>query len=387
MAKNIQRSRLPSMKVAFPVLALILVLLCFYTRVAGVIYPLSFALACLATGRGGKLLRREMLVGAGVIGILALPWLYVQYRWGRVVITQVARMGERPLWSAENWVYYFDTLHMEFHWWYVAAVAAALIIGCWRRESRDLTVRMLAAIAFMMVIHTLIRRQDPRYIIGILPLTGVIITRAGGNVVALLTRSSLADLPAARYAGLGLALAVFGFSSLTAANTPVPRVSGIREAVYDVIERCAGERVLYEGYYDGNFTVYHRAHPERESIRVVRGAKVFYLKLITSHFGFIELVKSEEDVRRSVAEYGCRYVLLEPEEIQDIPAARLVRETIPRDPMFEFVCSYPVEVYRQFRVTRLDLYRFLGELPDEPSEEYSFPALDPEGLFGRHIHR
>jgi hypothetical protein len=145
--------------------------------------------------------------------------------------------------------------------------------------------------------------------------------------------------------------------------------------VDEILRDYRGERLLYDGFYNGVFTFYVRANPNRGDIKVVRGSKAFYAVAVNKDYGLEEFVRTPEQFISVVSQVGCRWLVFEREEVMGVKAAEIARTVVTSDPSFRLVRSYPLITKEIARVTHLDVYEYLGPLTDTLADKPAFPIL------------
>jgi hypothetical protein len=320
----------------------------------------------MSTDRRRFFSREAALVGAAAV-VMVLPWVYVQFNWGSSVISEVTTLGHQPIWSIANWTFYLRELGRNFTSWFVVLGLAGLVGAFVSRQQRAAAGRVFWTAAILLAAYSLIRLKEARYVIALLPLLSAAIALGVSATVTAGVSRRLVPLAAPL---------VTVFAIMWLSNHPAPRVSGFREVVDDLLATYPGERFVYDGYYDGNMIYYHRTADAPDRIRLMRGSKVFYATALHKDFGLTEFVRESGDVGQILERIGCRYVLLEREEVVGVEAARIVRKIMTlNEGTFRFLRSYPVSLDTSPRVTQLDLYEFTGRVSDEPDESLMFPAL------------
>jgi hypothetical protein len=246
----------------------------------------------------------------------------------------------------------------------LGGLAAAFRTPRWRTEAALLS----SWIAVVIFGYSILPARDVRYILLSVP---AILLAAANGVIVLLQR-----LPAIGEVWRVLALAsIMGLAGYSAANVTVPRASGFREVAEYLRLHAPNEAVLYDGYYDGNFVFYVRAHDPKFEQRVVLGSQLLYHYGPRSTFDWVETseVASEKDVAEVIrSRCGCRWLAVEiGPRSEGAATQRLLRRAI-HGSAFEPMGSFQVAANGTERV---ELYRLSGPIPSERSATLRFPAF------------
>ena len=340
---------------------------CTLTRLVGILVPAAYWLALASTGSCRRLLRPQHLVTWAVACLALVPWLAINMKYGSIMVKEAALLGEHSRGSLANWIYYPRAMGRSFSWPFLAATAAA----CWvaaRSSANQRAARVaLLGTAAVLVALSLVSLKETRYVIGVFPFLAI--------ALGVGVDSAIAALRAHRAAGVGVAVASSVLALVMVATLEVPRITQMEAAVDALLRSLPTDRVLYDGYYDGVFVSYVRTHARE--VGVVRGSKVFYATALQARFGLVENATDGESLVAIVGDVGCRWLVLEREEVTGIAAARLVRAVIPDHPRFRWVASYPLSTHRLPEVTALDVFEYRGELGDELGKWLSFPSMEP----------
>lgn len=325
----------------------------------GIVLPVSVAWLLLSTrlARGRFLL---MLSGALVVGVVALAFAVPDHLLRHVPSLSVFT-------SAITWTFYGARVPavVGLPWLALALVGAGT--GLVSRVHRSATLRLVVALAGVVVCLALLPARDERYALLLGP---VLVLTAFVAIVAVVDRSG-------RHQGLmatAVLAAVLTASVQAARGTHVPRVTGIDEAARYLRTNGPSDAVLYSGTYDGIFTFYVRAMDPRFERRVALSGRVLYQYRQAVDFTWVETphVTTPDEVVSRVRALGCRWVAIEVGGDESLPMTeRLLRRALD-GPAFERVASFPVTARP---VTRIDLYRINGPLEPAPPMDLMFPSF------------
>ena len=143
---------------------------------------------------------------------------------------------------------------------------------------------------------------------------------------------------------------------------PAYRVEGYGAAAEYVLEHTSpGDRVFFDGWWDGNFT-YHMRHLDPTRSRcVVRGDRLLYDFVCVPATDFQLYAETESEMLKMILDAKPKLVVLEnPQFFQTIAAAQSLRDLVLSHPkIFEPVEQIPVNSsLRQFPRFQLDIHRF-----------------------------
>jgi hypothetical protein len=337
------------------------------TRQVGVLLPIAYAIGMLAVGRGRHLLTRKALLLAVLAALALAPWVFINLKYEATRMQEATELGAYSFFSLDNWLYYWKTLPENLSWWFIALAVVACVLGLASGDASRRIPQLLIALVVFMGLYTLISVKDARYAIGVLTLGGCLITVGIERVVEKF------QWPRPVWAAaIVIIVATCGYS---VATIRAPRLDGMRQTVDEILRDYHGERLLYDGFYNGVFTFYVRANPNRGDIKIVRGSKAFYAVAVNKDYGLEEYVRTPEQFISIVSQVGCRWLVFEREEVMGVKAAEIARTVVTRDASFRLVRSFPVMTKDIARVTYLDVYEYVGPLTDTLADKPAFPIL------------
>jgi hypothetical protein len=334
---------------------------------SAVVLPLMLALVLVERKLRALFTRRVLLV-ACVSAMALIPWALISLRYAPGHARVAAYMGSRPFWELASWFYYPEVLPRMVSLPVLALVALGVAFGCIHKRWRPELGIALLWLAICYVWFSFISVKEVRYALLLVPACLLL---AGIGTAALLEAVRSMQWRIRWAPGFMLAMIVLLHVPLAYA-VKVPRVSGFREIVAFTATVAPHGWVFYSGDYDGVFSYYLRAQDEHFSRGMVRSAKLLYVTMIDPSFGMHQNVTSALDVRQALQEHcGCRYLLVERESRDNIPAEKYLREAL-RSPEFHMVRTFKVEAPT---VRNVDVYEFLGAGQPPHEFELFFPLL------------
>lgn len=332
-----------------------------------VVLPLMLGVVLIERKPRAVFTRRVMLV-ASVAAMALIPWVLITLRWASGHRRIAASMGGRPFWELASWLYYPETLPRMVTVPILALVTLGVLFGCINKRQRSELGLAVMWLAICYVWFSFISVKEMRYVLLFVPAC-LVLAANGTEALLEAVRSTPQRL---RWApGIVLAAIVLVHVPLAYA-VKVPRVSGFREIVAYTTGLAPNGWVFYSGDYDGVFGYYLRAHDEHFSRGMIRSAKLLYVTMIEPRFGMHQNVTSAVDVRQALQQHcGCRYLVVERESEDNIPAEQYLREAL-RSEEFSVVRTFQVETPR---VRNVDVYEFLGAGPQTHEFDMAFPLL------------
>lgn len=151
-------------------------------------------------------------------------------------------------------------------------------------------------------------------------------------------------------------------TAIAALREPAYRVEGYRAAAeYVLLHTAEGDRVLFDGWWDGNFTYHIRHLDSSRSRHVVRGDRLLYEFVCVPETDFQLHAETDRDILRLLLDVDPKLVIIEnPQFYQTIDAAQQLRELIHAQPaLFVPQTSIPVQSTLQYlKKFQLEVYRF-----------------------------
>ncbi len=297
--------------------------------------------------------------------VLAVPWAQSHMAVAKLTSAQVRWTVGGALYYATHMTEIVSAPVLALA---VVAVSAALFRSRRRREVILCVIWAVACYVWFWMITA--GYAESRYL---LPAVPALVCLATVGV------ASLADLTQARARGPLFATAVFlvliSTQAAIASRLDVRNVSGFDEVAKYVRDVAPGERVFYDGQYDGVFGFYLRGLDPDLRQAMTRGANLIYSTRLGPRYGLVERVTAERDITRVlVNECGCRIFVVEKQLAPDmtrVTAAINLRRAVGDEPF---------ELLRTFTVTTPDVrevavYRLPSSVVPQESAVLRFPFL------------
>jgi len=300
-------------------------------------------------------------------------WAVVALRWAPSHRALAMYQGDYPAWRLQAWTFYLERISQL-----VSVPIAILVIGMVGfilfRTPRSLELRYSGLwLATAYVWFSVIAVKEPRHALFLIPpLVYLAVTTMALTVATLNVQKRSISLAL-------IVLAVVHAGPASGLN--VGKVEGFREVAGFIRQIAPGERVFYEGTYNGVFSYYVRAQDPRFEQSVVLGSKLLYATRIEARFGVVEGVASVSDVlERLRNDCGCRVVVVEREIAApeaNIKAVHLLREALT-DRRFRLIRTFDVQSQG---ISHVDVYEQVGAVADTGSIQLRFPALQQDVIF------
>jgi hypothetical protein len=320
---------------------------------AALMLPVFFAYFAVRCGVRA-LLRRDVLIAAVLIGVLAAPLVPITLELSTFNLAFVAAGGGPPS---------FETTHIPY---YIEALWTHLVTA---------PVLVLAVLGLFASIY----RRDSRVLLGVLWIVGfyVEITYAGGREpryavywipgFCLLAAALFAQGSARGYRLTvgGILLAVVGYQLVLALEAEPTIADGYEAAARYVLQHPEGESVLFAGNVDsGFFPFFVRKHDPSRRLIVLRADKV----IVTSKLGGIvnEQLTTREQINQALRAFGTGYVVIEDAPF-DSPPLELLRQELKDSGDFELRKRIPIRTNNaKLRGVDLAIYEYKKRTPANP---------------------
>ena len=358
------------------------------TRFDGVVLlPCYFMLLIL---RGGwlKLLNRHVILAAVMALCMVGPaYLVIAHEASHLHLRQALESvggsddGTANTFMALKNLWYYPASLPEQAGWPAAvlAVAGFLMCLCSRRRSESAVFVALFMAAWLT--FSPLAELRSRHVIYWMPAVAYFavsaveeILRAWGRISV---RSGAADvtqphglrrllscrrfLPSGTFAVFVYSL-VFISAALSAWILPVYRVRGYETvADYVLTNTTSGDRVLFDGWWDGNFIYQMRHLDATRSRTVIRGDRLLYDFLCVPSTDFRSFANNDREMMVKLHEANPEFIVLEnPQFFETILTAQKLRDLVHAHPqVFERVAEIPVESSLKFlRAFSLEVFRF-----------------------------
>ena len=372
---------------------------------------LPFFLAMFVLRGGWKQLRsRHVLIAVTFAACLVGPvYLIIAREMGSLHIRQAAVSvggsvdGSANAFLAAKNVWYYPSVLVEQSGWPVAVLSVVGLLTSLRRGTRLQRSVFLALMLATYLTFSPLAELRPRHAIYWMPAVAFfavcgldlilslinVKSRNGAGLLAetsfiMNPRSGEVHVPVhcvpvhcgSAVGGCGscitMTAAAYGLLFASAAGTsltlPAYRVEGYRAAAEYVLRHTSpGDRVFFDGWWDGNFTYHMRHLDPTRSRSVIRGDRLLYDFVCVPSTDFQLHAENDRDMLKLILDARPAFVVLEnPQFFQTIKAAQNLRDLAQSHPaIFEPVEQISVQSsITQFPKFRLDVLRFNAEAAD-----------------------
>jgi hypothetical protein len=292
------------------------------------VYLLLYFLMVLTWQRRFTILKRkEVWAAIGVSLAFVIP-VYaisaVEVGWGHLRTVQEHNGGAMECRTLLNALYYPSVLPYQVGWFVLSAAMVGLL-DCAHHRDLNRTAPHVTMIAATYLAFTALGEREPRHAIYWIPAF-TLLAANGVNWAGART-----NLP---YARAILAAIIITGTAWISANRPAPYVRGYEEAARYVVENTKHSSFcLVDAYLDGNFIYQVRRLDPAGRIWVLRGDKLFYGMLSEPRFGYVEHVRSEDDLLATIHQYDPDLIVVEsPRAGPQLALAELLRKTLRDHP-------------------------------------------------------
>lgn len=352
---------------------------------AAVLIPFYLTMFLLRGG-WGKLWSRHILIASAIAIVLVGPvYLVIAMEMGHLHVRQAAESvggsedGTANAFLATKNLWYYPVAVVEQSGWPAAVLCGLGFILSLRRNQRTENSTFIALMAATYVTFSPLAELRARHaiywipsvaffavyglevILGVLRSTFLRKRQAVSPPIAqeITRRSDALPLAVGTYAIL------FASTAFGAMTLPTYRVEGYGSAAAQILEETApGDRVFFDGWWDGNFT-YHMRHLDPSRSRsVIRGDRLLYDFVCVPSTDFQKHVENDREIVAKIIEANPRFVVLEnPQFFQTIEVAQELRDLVKNHPdIFEPVNQIPVKSsIAHLPEFHIDILRFNAE--------------------------
>ena len=303
---------------------LVAALLCKQTSV----YLLVFCLlTVLVTKKWDRVFRRDMLWVAGLVTVLAGPFLVLMLLLqGNAVANDLSshRMN-----GIERITYYARTLPATFSPALLALAVLGLLLAR-RWNTRGQATMMVCWIVAGYVTFSFFGQRESRFAIYWFPPLVYF-------AVGLLTE--FFQKPKLRWAMRGVAALLVAIVALPAWSQQRPYISGYKDIASQLVNQYHAGIVLFDGRVPGNFVFYMRALDPKRHFVVLR--KSLYADDIRPGQNSEELLHSREDLADAFRRDGIRFVVVSENTPLRFGVQRILREQLQSD-QFQLLGRFPI---------------------------------------------
>jgi hypothetical protein len=299
-------------------------LLCKQTSV----YLLVFCvLTLIVTKKWDRIFRRDMLVVAGLVAVLAGPFLALMlFLQGNAVAND---LSSHRMSGFERASYYIRTLPATFSPALLAlAVLGMLLARGWNKRGQ--ATMMVCWIVAGYVTFSFFGQRESRFAIYWFP---PLVYFAAG----LLTQ--FFQNPKLRVAGRGVAALLVAVLAILAWSQQRPYISGYRDVASRLVDQYHAGIVLFDGRVPGNFVFYMRALDPKRHFLVLR--KSLYADNIRPGEGSEELLHNQEELTDMFRRDGIRFVVVSENAPLRFGVQRILREQL-QSQQFQLLGRFPI---------------------------------------------
>lgn len=351
---------------------------------AAVLIPFYLGMFLLRGG-WGRLWSRHVLIASAVAIVLVGPvYLVIAKEMGHLHVRQAAESvggsedGTANAFLASKNLWYYPVAIVEQSGWPATVLCVLGFVLSLRRNQRLVNSTFIALTVATYVTFSPLAELRARHaiywmpsvaffaVLGLEAIRGFVRGAFSGErrnisapkVIEVTQRAGALPLAVGAYAIL-FASTAFGAMSL-----PTYRVEGHGSAAAQILEQTSpGDRIFFDGWWDGNFT-YHMRHLDPSRSRsVIRGDKLPYDIVCVPSTDFQQYVKNDREIVARFIEANPGFMVLQnPQFFQTIEVAQELRDLVKNHPeIFEPVNQIPVKspshICRSFLSTCCDLIR------------------------------
>ena len=321
---------------------------------AAVLLPFYFVMFVL---RGGwsKLLSRHTLIASGIAVCLIGPvYLVIAKEMGHLHVRQAVESvggsvdGSANAFLATKNFWYYPTAIVEQSGWPVTVLCVLGFLASLRQEYRNQRSVFVALMLATYLTFSPLAELHPRHAIYWIPSVAFFAVCGMESILAAVLQSTGKPLYGT-HAGRPIVAAYALLFACTAAGSmqlPTYRVQGYSTAAEYVIEHTlAGDRVFFDGWWDGNFTYHMRHLDPTRSRTVLRGDQLLYDFVCVPSTDFQQYVENDRDIVAKLLDAQPEFIVLEdPQFFQTIPVAQQLRDLIKAQPeIFKLIEHVPVK--------------------------------------------
>ncbi len=299
-------------------------LLCKQTSV----YLLVFcALTLVVTRKWQRLWNRNALVVAGIVAVLAGPFLLLMLLMHGIAVAN--DLGSHRMSGFEQIGYYVRTAPDSLTAPLVTLSMLGLLLSKrWNRRRQ--TAILVCWIVAGYLTFSFFGQREPRFAIYWFPPLVYF-------AVGLLTQ--FFQVPVLRVAMRGLAGVLVAILALPAWSHERPYISGYKDAAAQLVNQYHSGIVLFDGRVPGNFVFYMRALDPKRQFIILR--KSLYADDIRPGENSEELLHSREELIDLLKRDGIRFVVVSEDVPLRFNAQRILRDQLHSD-QFRLLGRFPI---------------------------------------------
>jgi hypothetical protein len=325
------------------------------TRYDGLYLLPLFALMLFARRRLDLLRRQAVLVSAGLVLLLVLPfyWLVAtEIGWFHVKqATQQISPTYSYFLAPRNFFFYPSLLPQQIGWFAFVPAVVGLVFGM-TGAGRGKSWPYLSIVGATYVTFTPLAELESRHAIYWIPAFSLFAAEGVCLISNWLAAWRL------RIALITLVVAGTCWGTL---RQPALFVRGYGEAARYVLSTSKTSRfVMFDGYLSGNFIFQIRVHDPQRRLWVLRGDKLLFVLLGGDPtIGYKEIAKSDKDILDTIFRYDPELIVVEEPRVPPLPIAERLRAVLRDYPdRFRLESVIPVQSnVIDYRGMKLMVYR------------------------------
>jgi len=309
---------------------------------AAVLLPFYLAMFVL---RGGwsKLLTRHALIASAIALCLVSPvYLLIAKEMGHLHLRQAVESvggssdGTRNAFLAVRNLWFYPAAIVEQAGWPTAILFIVGLLTSLHPSHRQQRSVFLALLIATYVTFSPLAELRARHAIYWMPSIAFFAICGLESAVGILRRVPRLQINTAnprRLAALAYSL-LFASTAAASMTLPTYRIEGYRTAAEYVLRHSSpGDRVFFDGWWDGNFTYHMRHLDPTRSRTVLRGDRLLYDFVCVPATDFQKYVENDRDIITKLLEADPKFIVLEdPQFYQTIAVAQQLRDLVKAQP-------------------------------------------------------
>ena len=351
---------------------------------AAVLLPFYFGMLLI---RGGwtRLCSKHVLIAAGIAMVLVGPvYLVIFKEMGHLHVRQAAESvggsedGSANAFLATKNLWYYPAALVDQSGWPVAILCVLGFITSLHRERLQPCSVFVALMIATYVTFSPLAELRARHAIYWMPAVAFFAVAGLEVILGLLSRTITGErksisppnqavtVTTPKVHALPLAVTAYALLFAAAAhgsmNLTTYRIQGYAAAAQMVLQSSEpGDKIFFDGWWDGNFTYHIRHLDPSRSRSVLRGDKLLYDFVCVPSTDFQKYVENDREIIAKFVEASPKFVVLEnPQFYQTIEVAQQLRDLVKAHPdIFEPVDQVPVmsSIAHQ-KPFHIDIHRF-----------------------------
>jgi hypothetical protein len=328
-----------------------------YTKQNAVFIIPVAVLSAVITKKSDLLTDRRFLLGLLLCSLFGVPLIYLTLRWNLFNLDQsFGTFGVTPMKPLDHVLYYFSNLPDILGWpILLLAAGGALIFALhfgFRKNSSHYKTTSYLLLVWLLICFiqiTLIKIKEPRHAFFWVPPFAILAGFA-------LDRASLI-MGKLNFIVITFVIALFGWNL---AHAEMNWSGGYMEIAQYLKANWEGSALLIDLHRDAPLIFRLRCLDAGGDMRIYRSDKIFE-KMVVYKKNAVPLIDNQDQLLKSLIEYGIRYVLIEKNFHFFTQTDRLLCELVQSE-KFDKVRDFSVTLPDNKKNTYL-LYRYRGALP------------------------